>query len=107
MSCRLSRRPAVACISTRTGSVNANVDPLPRDRFHPDASAVHLDDAPRDGQAQAGAPLLAGIGAVGLLELVEDPLPVSRRDPRAGVRNGHDEPAGRGRRPDADAAGAR
>src|SRR6266571_2111742 len=40
--------------------------------FHPDAPAVHLDDALGDRQAETGSTLLARDRAVGLLELLED-----------------------------------
>ena len=38
----------------------------------PDGAAVLLDDAAADGEAEAGAALLAGIGGLNLLESVED-----------------------------------
>ena len=53
--------------------------------FHPDAPAVHLDDALGDGEAEAGAALLLGIGAVDLLELLEDARLLAPRDARAGI----------------------
>jgi hypothetical protein len=64
----------------------------------PDATAVHLDDAPGDGQAETGAPLRARRRAVDLLELLEDPLLVGLGDARARVRDRDAEgPVGRGR----------
>ena len=44
---------------------------LPRLRLNPDPAAVHLNDALRYSQPQAGAALLAGDGIVGLLELLK------------------------------------
>ena len=38
----------------------------------PDASAVLIDDAAADGEAQAGAAEGAGVGGVALLEALED-----------------------------------
>jgi aspartate-semialdehyde dehydrogenase len=52
---------------------------------------VQLHDAPGDREPEAGAALLPGARAVGLLELLEDVLPVGIRDPGAGVRHGDDE----------------
>ena len=40
----------LACSSTLTGSVNANVEPLPGLELHPNSSAMHLDDPLRDGK---------------------------------------------------------
>jgi len=40
-------------------------------RLDPDLSTVHLNDALRYGEAQAGATLLAGDGIVGLLKLLK------------------------------------
>jgi hypothetical protein len=37
-------------------------------RFDPDLAAVHLNDALRDCESQAGPALLAGDGIVGLLD---------------------------------------
>jgi hypothetical protein len=44
---------------------------LARLRLDPDFTAVHLDNALRNGEPQAGAALLAGDGIVGLLELLK------------------------------------
>jgi hypothetical protein len=40
-------------------------------RLDPDLAAMHLDDALRYGEPQAGAALLTGDGIVGLLELLK------------------------------------
>jgi hypothetical protein len=40
-------------------------------RLDPDSAAVHLNDALRYGQPQAGAALLARDGVVGLLKLLK------------------------------------
>ena len=60
----------LACVATVTGSEKENVEPRPNRELDPDASAVHLDDALRDREAEAGAALL-GDGVVGLLEFLE------------------------------------
>jgi hypothetical protein len=39
--------------------------------FHPNASAMHFDDSPRDGQAKPGATFLPSNRIVGLLEFLE------------------------------------
>src|SRR6516165_4218778 len=54
-------------------------------RLDPNPSAVHLDDALRYGQPQAGAALLAGDRIVGLLELLKQLGLIGGRDARAGV----------------------
>src|SRR5215831_4680143 len=45
-------------------------------RFDPDAPAVHLNDLLGDGEAEAGASLGLGKGAVDLVELLKDPRPL-------------------------------
>src|SRR5262245_65503368 len=45
-----------------------------RRRYHPDATAVHLDDLLGDGEAEARAALGLGKGTVDLVELIEDPI---------------------------------
>ncbi len=40
--------------------------------LRPDGAAMLLDDAAADGEAEAGAALLAGVGGLDLLEAVED-----------------------------------
>src|SRR5687768_13915240 len=49
-----------------------------------DEAAVHLDQSPRDGQAQAGAEAMAA-GLLGLEELFEDGVAILGRDARTGV----------------------
>ena len=49
-------------------------------RLDPDAPAMHLDNPSRNGEAEAGAALCAGVRAVDLAELLEDPLALFRRD---------------------------
>jgi hypothetical protein len=61
-----------ACASTRTGTVKLEPRPLARLGFHPDPTAVHLDDALGDRQPQTCPAFLAGDGAIRLLELLED-----------------------------------
>jgi len=46
---------------------------LTRLRLDPNLAAVHLNDALRYGEPQAGAALLAGDRVVGLLELLKQP----------------------------------
>src|SRR5262245_29957196 len=53
--------------------------------FDPDAPAVALDDAARDGQAQARAADLARVRGLDLLELVEDALAIFGGDADAVV----------------------
>jgi hypothetical protein len=40
-------------------------------RLNPDFAAVHLDDALRYGEPQAGATFLLGDGIIGLLKLLK------------------------------------
>src|SRR5215469_10404741 len=54
-------------------------------RLHPDLAAVHLNDALRYGEPQAGAALLACDRIVGLLELLKQLGLVNSGDARAGV----------------------
>src|SRR5262249_713311 len=53
--------------------------------LHPDAPAVHLDDALGDRQAEAGPALFARDRAVSLLKLLEDFRLISRGDPGPGI----------------------
>ena len=62
------------------GSVNENVAPWPGVALGPDPPAVLLDEAAADGQAEAGAALLAGVRRVDLLEALEDRLQLVGRD---------------------------
>jgi hypothetical protein len=50
---------------------------------------VHLDDAFRYSEAQAGSALLAGDGVVRLLELLKQLGLIGRRDPRSSVTHRH------------------
>ena len=50
----------LACCSALTGSVNEKVEPWPTLDSTQILPAVHLDDALRDGEPQAGAALLLG-----------------------------------------------
>ena len=54
----------------------------PEARFHPDAAAMHFDDALGNGEAQAGAALLPGRGVVDLLKLLKDFLLIGGGDAR-------------------------
>src|SRR5262249_14973078 len=45
-----------------------------RPRLGPDAPAVHLNDLSRNGETESRAALGAGVRAVDLTELLEDPL---------------------------------
>src|SRR5262249_27357562 len=60
---------------------------LPYGRFDPDATTMHLDDLLGDGEAQTGAALGLGKGAVDLMELFEDTRLLLGRDTR--TRIGH------------------
>ena len=77
------RRPGCAWLmvrpspwrSTRTGTRKQKVEPRAERRLDPDPAAVQLDDPLGDREPEPRAALLAGARAVGLLELLEDPLP--------------------------------
>src|SRR5262249_38297218 len=56
-------------------------------RRHPDATAVHLNDLPGNSETKTGATLGPRVGVVDLLELLEDPRLMFRRDAWAGVRH--------------------
>jgi len=56
-------------------------------RLDPNPSAVHLNDALRYGEAQAGAALLASDGIVGLLKLLKQLGLIGSGDAGAGVSN--------------------
>src|SRR5262249_36587314 len=67
--------------------------PLALGRFEPDSAAVHLHDALRDREAQAGPAFRAGRRSVSLLELLEDASSILFAD--AGARVGdRDEEGG-------------
>ena len=53
--------------------------------FDPDPSTHEFDDPLGDGQTQAGAAVLAGGGAIGLRELLEQPPDLRRRHADTGV----------------------
>src|SRR5262245_30681812 len=55
------------------------------DGLDPDPATVELDDALRDGESEPRPALLPRARAVGLLEFLEDPLPVRLGDPRPRV----------------------
>src|SRR5947209_8050598 len=54
-------------------------------RLDPNLAPVHLDDALRYGEPQAGATLLASDRIVGLLKLLKQPGLIGCRDARSGV----------------------
>src|SRR5262249_43195160 len=54
-------------------------------RLHPDAPAVHLHDLLGDGEPEARAALGLGKRAVGLVELLEDPILLMKWDAGSGV----------------------
>src|SRR5512145_1259296 len=60
-------------------------------RLDPDPATVELDDPSGNGEPEPRPALLPRAGAVRLLELLEDPLPVRLGDPRPRVGDGHDE----------------
>ena len=61
---------------------------LVRFALHPEATAHQGDQPRRDGQPQAGAAILAGRRAIGLLEGVEDRLLSIRRNADARIAHG-------------------
>src|SRR5262245_24554157 len=63
----------------------------PGRRLHPDPSTVELDDALLDGEPEPRPAFLPRARAVGLLEFLEDSLPVRLGDPRSGVGDRYDE----------------
>jgi hypothetical protein len=54
-------------------------------RLDPDFASVHLNDALRYGEPQAGTALLLGNGVVGLLKLLKQLGLIGSRDARTGV----------------------
>ena len=60
---------------------------MTRLRLDPDLAAVHLNDAFRYGESQAGATFLLGDGIVGLLELLKQLGLVGSGNAGAGVTN--------------------
>src|SRR5690242_5523624 len=55
----------------------------PRAALRPDLSTERFDEPSRDGEAEAGAAVLAGGGALDLAELVEDGVQLIAGDARA------------------------
>src|SRR5262249_55550243 len=58
-----------------------------RRRHHPDAAAVHLNNLLGDGEPEARTALGLGVGAVDLMELLEDPTLLVKRYAGTGVRH--------------------
>ena len=54
-------------------------------RFHPDATAMHLYDLLGDGKAEPGPAFGLGVGAVDLVELLEDARLLVGRDTWPGI----------------------
>ena len=88
------------CISAQTSLLLRNFRPFPcecqvqrkvknaallRNAFQPDPAAHHLDQSDTDSQSEAGAPVLARHGAVGLREWGEYFFLSLRRNPDARV----------------------
>ncbi len=71
----------------------------------PDGAAVLLDDAAADGEAEAGAALLAGVGGLNLLEAVEDGVELFVGDAAAFVGDLEENGVGGGFGEDADGGG--
>src|SRR6516225_745511 len=76
-----------------------------RRRHHPDAAAVHLHDLFGDGEPEARAAFGLGVGAVHLVELLEDPILLVEWYSRSGVCYGDGEMAVPRARSDAHFAG--
>ena len=66
---------------------------LAKARLDPDAATVHLDNLLRDGEAESGAALGLGVGAVYLVELLEDAGELIGRNAGARVGDAHGEMA--------------
>ncbi len=73
--------------------------------LRPDGAAVLLDDAAADGQAEAGAAFLAGVGGFYLLEAVEDAVEFVCGDAAAFVDDLEHDGVGGGVGVDADGGG--
>ena len=71
----------------------------------PDGAAVLLDDAAADGETEAGAALLAGVGGLDLLEAVEDGVELVGGDAAAFVDDLEEDGVGGGFGVDADGGG--
>ena len=78
---------------------------MPKCRFHPDASPMHLNNALGDGKPKPGSALLLGRRRIGLLELLENLPLISFRNARSGVAYGDREGLVRDRHRDLDHAG--
>ncbi len=59
--------------------------------FCPDAAVVLVDDGAADGEAEAGAAFLAGVGGFDLLETVEDGVELVDGDAAADVGDAQEE----------------
>src|SRR5690606_8465012 len=92
------RRPAP---SLRDRDAEGHRRPLPHLALHLHAPAVRLDDAARDGEAEAGA---GAAGAARLPERVEEARALLLGDARPGVRDAEDDVAAVARRAHGDAA---
>ena len=77
--------------------LNTEGRPLAQRRFDPDTAAVHLDNLLGDGEAKARPALGLGVGAVDLMELLEDARQVLLRYARPRVRHADGEVAVHGR----------
>ena len=73
--------------------------------LRPDGAAVLLDDAAADGEAEAGAALLAGVGGFDLLEAVEDGVELVGGDAAAFVDDFEEDGVGGGFGVDANGGG--
>ena len=71
----------------------------------PDGAAVLLDDAAADGEAEAGAALLAGVGWLDLLEAIEDGVELIGGDAAAFVDDLEEDGVGGRLGVDADGGG--
>ena len=73
------------------GNSIRKVAPSPTVEFDPDAAAMHLNDLLGDGEAEAGTSFSFRVGAVDLVELLEDPRPLVLRNAGAGVHDADGE----------------
>src|SRR6476620_2876678 len=73
-------------------------------RLDPNASSVHLDDAPGDWQTKPGSALPFGRSIIRLLELPKNFVLIRRGDTRSGVAHGDREGSVRYSRLDDDLA---
>src|SRR5499426_1156637 len=79
----------IAGLGSPTGGARGNLHlegrTLAQRRLDPNATAMHLDDLLGNGEPQAGAALGLGVGAVDLVELLEDARLVLLRNAGSGV----------------------